>query len=188
MQKQKKQMIAVIVVLILFAGAYIGMHFFNEKQAEKETAKEEAEKIYVTDVSEKDIKAFSYQNGNETLSFTKNKDTWTSENDDTLDMDENTISTMLGNITKLEAEEKMDASEDLSEYGFDTPTNVITFTTDSKTTTLVIGMKNDITGQYYVKKDDEDTLYLVSAAMPNAFEKALEDLVVEDTETEAVTE
>ena len=60
MQKQKKQMIVLVILLILLILAYIGVHFYSKKQEEKENAKEEAEKIQVTDLEVSDITQFSY--------------------------------------------------------------------------------------------------------------------------------
>ena len=35
MQKQAKQMIVAVILLIVFGAAYGGMHIYNQKQAEK---------------------------------------------------------------------------------------------------------------------------------------------------------
>lgn len=42
--------------------------------------------------------------------------------------------------------------EDLSEYDLDSPQNEIKLTTDDGDTVLQIGMENESTSQYYVKK------------------------------------
>ncbi len=189
MQKQKKQMILVLVLLVLFGAAYGGMRIYNEKQAEKESEEEEASKIYIAEVKQEDITAFSYQNAEETLEFVKEEDTWISKNDESIKLDQTAVEDMLENIASLEAEEIVESPEDLSEYGFDTPTNVLTFTTGEGTTTLTIGMENAINNQYYLTKNEEDTLYLVTNSFPSAFQKGLEEL--EDTteeSTEAVIE
>ena len=75
---------------------------------------------------------------------------------------------------------------ELSEYGFDKPGNIITFTTAEGTKTLTIGMENPVTGQYYVKIDGEDTLYLVSGSFPSVFSKSLEELKETTEDTEAL--
>lgn len=188
MQKQKKQLFAVVAVLLLFIGAYVLLSFYNDKQEEKDTAKAEADKIYVTDVKAKDITAFSYQYNSSTLTFTKAEDTWNSTEESGIDLDESKIETLLSNLEKLEAEEVVENPDELSKYGFDAPTNVITFTTEEGTVTLTVGMKNEITDQYYVTMDGSEKLYLTSTVMPTAFEKSVADLVVESTETEVPTE
>lgn len=185
MQKQKKQMILILVLLLIFGAAYGGMRVYNKKQAEKESAVEEAAKVYVTEVKQENITAFSYQNGEETLEFVKEEDTWVSKNDESIKLDQAAVDTMLEKIASLEAEEIVESPEELSEYGFDAPTNILTYTTEEGTTTLTIGMENSITNQYYLTKDGEDTLYLIGSSFPSAFQQGIEDL--EDT-SEASTE
>lgn len=188
MQKQKKQMILVLVLLVLFCGAYAGMRMYNEKQEKKETAQAEADKIYITKVEQEDITAFSYQNAEGTIQFVKEDDTWISENDETIKLDQSAVTSILGKLSTLEAEEAVETSEDFSVYGFDTPLNVITFTTAEGTTTLTIGMQNSITNQYYLRKNEENTLYLVSSSFPSGFSQTLADLEDTTEDTEAVEE
>lgn len=71
MQKQKKQMIVLVILLILLILAYIGVHFYSKKQEEKENAKEEAEKIQVTDLEVSDITQFSCAGWNNTFLYKK---------------------------------------------------------------------------------------------------------------------
>lgn len=176
MQKQKKQMIFVAVLLLLFAAAYGGMRVYNDKQEEKERAGEEADKIYVTESDADAVTAFSYQNGGETLSFVLEDDTWVCRNDDTVKLDAESIENIVSRVCRLEAEAVVEPEEELSEYGFDAPENVITVTTKAGTETLTVGMKNPVTGQYYLRKDEGETLYLVASDFPSAFTKALTDL------------
>ena len=95
MQKQKKQMIVLVILLILLILAYIGVHFYSKKQEEKENAKEEAEKIQVTDLEVSDITQFSYVLDGTTLSFTKNGTEWTYDGDQSVDIDESALETLL---------------------------------------------------------------------------------------------
>ena len=71
MQKQKKQMIVLVILLILLILAYIGVHFYSKKQEEKENAKEEAEKIQVTDLEVSDITVFLCAGWNNTFLYKK---------------------------------------------------------------------------------------------------------------------
>ena len=194
MQKQKKQMILVVVLLLIFGSAYGGMRIYNQKQADKEEKEEEASKTYVTGVKKEDITAFSYQNMEETLDFVKEEDTWVLKNDESMKLDQSAVESMVNEIASLEAEEVLDLPEDISEYGFDKPENVITYTTDKGTVTLTVGMENTITNQYYLIQNEADSLYMVNGSFPSAFQKTAGDLedtsedstetVVSETETE----
>lgn len=112
---------------------------------------------------------------------------WVCDNDPELKLNTSKITTMLGCITSITASEKFDADTDVSDFGFDTPQNTITMTTDDNTYTIVVGAKNAMLNQYYIKVNDD--VYLSSTTIPSQFAVTLDDLIQsddsEDTETTA---
>ena len=112
---------------------------------------------------------------------------WVCDNDPELKLNTSKITTMLGCITSITASEKFDADTDVSDFGFDTPQNTITMTTDDNTYTIVVGAKNAMLSQYYIKVNDN--VYLSSTTIPGQFAVTLDDLIQsddsEDTETTA---
>ncbi|MDD6306270.1 MAG: DUF4340 domain-containing protein, partial [Clostridiales bacterium] len=124
-----------------------------------------------------------------TISFTKEGDDWQYDGDRSLDMDEDAIETMLSKAVGVTAEETVTDYENLDDFGLETPSNTIIFTTEKGETTLYIGNQNEITSQYYLKKGDDATIYLVGSAVATGFNKTVEELTAEeDTETEEITE
>ena len=164
MQKQKKQMIVLVILLILLILAYIGVHFYSKKQEEKENAKEEAEKIQVTDLEVSDITQFSYVLDGTTLSFTKNGTEWTYDGDQSVDIDESALETLLNKASAITASDEVTEYDDLADFGLDDPANTVTLKTDSGLTTIYIGSQNEITNEYYLKTGDSDTIYVVDSA------------------------
>ena len=112
---------------------------------------------------------------------------WVCDNDPELKLNTSKITTMLGCITSITASEKFDADTDVSDFGFDTPQNTITMTTDDNTYTIVVGAKNAMLNQYYIKVNDD--VYLSSTTIPSQFAVTLDNLIQsddsEDTETTA---
>ena len=112
---------------------------------------------------------------------------WVCDNDPELKLNTSKITTMLGCITSITASEKIDADTDVSDLGVDTPQNTITMTTDDNTYTIVVGAKNAMLSQYYIKVNDD--VYLSSTTIPSQFAVTLDDLIQsddsEDTETTA---
>ncbi|MCI7112173.1 MAG: DUF4340 domain-containing protein [Lachnobacterium sp.] len=112
---------------------------------------------------------------------------WVCDNDPELKLNTSKITTMLGCITSITASEKFDADTDVSDFGFDTPQNTITMTTDDNTYTIVVGAKNAMLSQYYIKVNDD--VYLSSTTIPSQFAVTLDDMIQsddsEDTETTA---
>lgn len=112
---------------------------------------------------------------------------WVCDNDPELKLNTSKITTMLGCLTSITASEKFDADTDVADFGFDTPQNTITMTTDDNTYTIVVGAKNAMLSQYYIKVNDD--VYLSSTTIPSQFAVTLDDLIQsddsEDTETTA---
>lgn len=188
MQKQKKQLLVMVILLVIGILAYVGIRIYSEKQEEKKAAEEEENKIAVTDLESDDITEFSYQYEGEVLEFVKEDGTWYYKGDKTISMDQDQISSMLETAVGLEAETEVTDYESLSDYGLDTPSNTITLTGENKTVTLLLGNKNEMLSQYYVKKEEEDTVYLISVSLESVFGKSVSDLTEVEESTEALSE
>lgn len=188
MKKQKKQLIALCILLLICIVAWVGLTKWNKSQEQKKQEEEEASKVTVTDVNTEDVNAFSYQYNNETLSFVKEDDTWYYEADKSISLDQDTMETLIATTAQLTAEQEIKDYEDLSEYGLETPSNTITLTTGDGTTTLLIGNKNDMLSLYYVKTDQSDSIYLAGSAVYTTYQKGIADLTVTESTEESATE
>ena len=188
MKKQKKQLIALCILLLICIVAWVGLTKWNKSQEQKKQEEEEASKVMVTDVNTEDVNAFSYQYNNETLSFVKEDDTGYYEADKSISLDQDNMETLIATTAQLTAEQEIKDYEDLSEYGLETPSNTITLTTGDGTTTLLIGNKNDMLSQYYVKTNQSDSIYLAGSAVYTTYQKGIADLTVTESTEESATE
>ncbi|MGN0352283.1 MAG: DUF4340 domain-containing protein [Roseburia sp.] len=188
MEKQKRQFVIILAVLVVMILAYVGIHFYNKKAEEKEAAEEDAATVTITDFDTDDVTAFSYQLNGETLSFTKEGDNWLYDGDATLDLDESVMETMLSAASNLTATEELDDYDSLADYGLDAPENTITITTSEGVITLMVGNSNEITGDYYIMTGDSDTVYLIGSSLSSSFGKTVEELIAEEEETEVTEE
>ncbi len=168
--KQKKQAIAIVVALVLLVAALFGLKFYNKKAEEKQTAADEAARVYVNQTKSDDITALSWEYNGETIHLTKTEDTWTCTEQPDLTLDTDQVTTLLDAVASLEATQQVENPEDDTTYGFDVPTNVITYTTADTTTTLTLGNENDITGGNYLKTSDNDDVYLVDTTLVTTFD------------------
>ena len=184
MEKQKKQFLVLILLLVVCVAAYIGVTISNKKTKEKEEASEEAAKIYLTDFDADDVSAFSYLLNGEKLSFHKDGDDWVYDADTFVDLDEDSVQSLLSQAEKMTASEKLDEITELSDYGLDDPENVITIETAEETITLDVGDRNDMLSEYYLKKEGSDDVYLTDSTTAKLFTKTLDSLkAAEDTES-----
>ncbi|MBU5429894.1 DUF4340 domain-containing protein [Kineothrix sp. MSJ-39] len=174
MKKQKIQMIILLVVLVLLIGGYFFLQSYNKKQEEKE----DADKIQVAQIDADAIEAFSYQLNGETLSFTKIDGNWSYDQNTELHMDNDRITSMLANVTKVEADEEIDGVTDLSEYGLEDPANVITVTTADQTYTFTVGDHNATANCYYFMTDQQpDVVYTMTSGLCGSFQETADDLI-----------
>lgn len=188
MQRQKKQFIVMVILLVIGILAYLCVRFYNEKQEEKKAAEEEQNKIVVTDFKSEDMTGFSYQYEGETLEFVKEDGTWYYKGDHGISLDQDLISSMLDSVAELNAETKVSDYETLADYGLDKPQNTIVLTAQAGTATLLLGNKNEMLSQYYVKKEAEPDVYLISISLDTVFGKSVSDLAKVEENTEEVQE
>ena len=184
MEKQKKQLLVLLVLLILLILAYIGISFYNTSKEEEEAEQAEAETIHVTSLSVSDITEFSYVLDGETLSFTKNGSDWSYDADQSIDIDEDVLETLLEKAADITSTEEVTEYDNLADFGLEEPANVISLTAEEATTTIYVGSENEVTGDYYLMLADGDTIYVVDSTVATGFNKTIEDLTAEPEDTE----
>lgn len=188
MKKQKIQMLVIVVILLLCIVAYFLATRYAKQQEQRDKDSETQGQVNLTVIDPDDVDAFSYIADGTTYSYTKNKDTWTCENDTSLKMDADSIATLLGNLKKITAAEAIDDYDSIADYGLDQPQNTITVTCGNETTTIDIGDYNEILQEYYIKISGDDKIYLADSTLKDAFSKKPDTMVQqeENTETESV--
>lgn len=182
MDGQKKQFIGICILVVLCVAAYFGLKVYNEKAAEKEQQEAEEKKIEAFSIDKEKVNSFSYQVDGNTITFEKEEDIWYYKEDHSISIDQDAISTMLESAAEVTAEQKLENVEDISEYGFDSPTNILTFEMEDGTRTITIGMQNEITSEYYIMDNNSDAIYVVQTNLNATFSKSVEDVTAEEEE------
>lgn len=194
MTKKSKmiKLISLIALLVALVAIYFVVEKVNkEKEEETESENEEVSvTIHSTDVDS--IVSFSYIYEGTEYAFQKVDDTWVSLNDESIELDQDAVSNLAENFQEVTASRIVEEeASDLTQYGLDNPTNVITVI-DSEGNTVIydIGNENQTVSGYYIKTEDNNTVYLTDT-FATVFNKNLEDLKKEEddtTSTEATTE
>lgn len=184
MEKQKKQLLLLAGILIVALAAFL---IVSKLPDEEET--EETIKYHVTDLDESAVTKLVYTNENETITLAKTDDQWQCQEDKTVDIDEDTVESMIGKIASYSSENKIENVEDISVYGLDEPILTLLISDSSTSYTLLVGDYNETTYTYYMcLENDMTTVYTVKSADISVFRNnTLEDLIAEEETTEEET-
>ena len=171
MKKQKIQMLDIVVILLLWIVAYFAAAQYAKNQEQNEKDSETQGQVNLTIANADDVDSFSYIVEGTTYSYTKSGDGWTCDNDVSLKLDADKITTLLDNLKKVTAAEAITDYDSLSDYGLDQPQNTITVTCGDETTTIDIGDYNEMLSEYYIKVSGDENVYLADSTLKDAFSK-----------------
>lgn len=189
MKSKTVKMISAVVVLGVLSGTYVGVKSYTSAQEAKESEEEDTSET-VTDISSDDVKSVAYTADQDNIELDKTEDTWVRKGKTDFPLKQDSVDSAVNNIINLSADQKLTDVEDLSEYDLDTPQNEITITSgdDSIQTVIQVGMKNESTSQYYIKKSDDDkTVYLVASSTLDPFMGSIYDNMAESETFPSVT-
>ena len=166
-------------MLILACGAYFGVLKYNEAQESKQTeGKEETIPI----IEMEDVVSLSYDNETASLSFKKQDDTWVYTEQEDYPLMQNRINSIANAMKAMEANRKLEKTDDLAQYGLDQVSNTVTAEdANGNTKTLKIGSLNEYTGDYYAMVEGDDNIYTVPEAIVNYTDYTLDELLQLDT-------
>ena len=181
MKKKTVKLVSAVVALGVVSGAYVGVNSYVSSQEKKESEAEDTS-VELTSLDTDNITSVAFTAGQDKVEFDKKDDTWSEKGDADFPVDQNTLNTAVGGVASLSAAQEISDVEDLSEYDLDSPQNEITLTTDDGDTVLQIGMENESTSQYYVRKSDGDKkVYLVDSSAVEPFMGTLYDFAESGT-------
>lgn len=180
MKRQKIQLLILCGLLLVLVLAFFALRSYNNKKAEETT---EEISYTVLDLAEADVKDFSFTGGSETVSLSKGENGWFAVSDASVLLDQDTVSSLLGNVLNIEAEIQIENVTDFSQYGFDDPLATVTLTLEDDTVyDIVFGHYNEVTAQYYMKLEGSDTVYVLSTNLGYHFQISLDELKKVETE------
>ena len=186
MEKQKKQLIGLLVVLVVAVIAFVVISRLpGGEEAEDE------ESYAVTALDADAVTKLVYTNESGTVSLTKSGNDWVYEEDKGVDIDEDTVNNMVSMVASLTSENKLENVTDVSQYGLDNPILKILISDGSTSYTLFVGDYNETTYTYYLcLESDMSTVYTTQSGTISDFQNnTLAELTAEpDTQTDAETE
>lgn len=174
MKKQLKQLIGLLIGLaVVVAGFFIIRYVAAHQEIETETIN--VTELYHTD--KESVKEVEYIHGDSDIDLVRENDKWYLKNDKSTELDQDAVETVVGFATSLNFKTQIDEPGELSEYGLDNPSYIVTVT-DSQgvVQTYFIGDSFTMDGTYFAKLEGTDTVYTIASTYPNAFDADLEHL------------
>ena len=166
MAKKKKQLLLLLIVLGVVVLLLVGLLIWNWYSDKRQAAAEEAALIHVTTVE--DPVQLTYCNGTDTLSFTKEDDTWKSDDTPGFPLDSTYLETIVTTLSELTADRKLDVVDELDAYGLEEPERWITVTDeDGASATLYLGNATGESNTYAMVGEDKNTIYTISSDLMN---------------------
>lgn len=165
------------ILLGVLAAVCIATIIVSNHEIKKEKIKNSDEVIL--EVPSDTVSSLSWTYDGNTLSFTKQDDTWSYDADPTLPVDPDKIDQLLKLFEEFGVSFVIEEPESLDQYGLDKPECTVSFTADGKDHTLKLGGFSTMDSERYVSIDDGN-VYLVKTDPLDAFDKTADDFIKSD--------
>ena len=183
-KRKKKQLIFIFVCVTMILAAYLGSQYYQNHLP----VDDEEDEISVLDIDTSLVNEIGITNGEETINLQKDNDTWKCVDDEDFTIDSTKLQVFLDAAGSITSELKIENVKDMDQYGLEHPSLSISLQWDSNLYTIYIGDRNTVAGGvYYLKINDEDTVYTIENYKYNMLNKTKEDFAAEE-ETETAEE
>ena len=183
-KRKKKQLFFIFVCFTMILAAYLGSQYYQNHLP----VDDEEDEISVLDIDTSLVNEIGITNGEETINLQKDNDTWKCVDDEDFTIDSTKLQVFLDAAGSITSELKIENVKDMDQYGLEHPSLSISLQWDSNLYTIYIGDRNTVAGGvYYLKINDEDTVYTIENYKYNMLNKTKEDFAAEE-ETETAEE
>ena len=184
-KKKKRNLILLIVLFLALMAGYLGYGYYKENhQSEEEpvTAK-------VLEIDSSKVTEIGITQGETSVNLKKEGDVWTSADDDSITIDSDKVESFLADACEIPADLVIPDVTDFDQYGLTDSENTISLQWDDDLYVITIGDQNSNAGGFfYVRVNDEDTVYTIESSVRYALEKTTDDFAASEADSETGTE
>lgn len=175
MKKNKKGLIAALVILVVLILVYLFLKSANLEEEDTDTSSEEKETVYEIDAG--DIAALTVKTESGEYHFAHSEDAWSYEDDEKFPLNESEILNVVSSLTSISSLRELKDVENLGDYGLEEPEVKATVTdTEGNTVDFGFGDENDTVSGVYMSKSGSDSIYLVDSSLKSGLNFTLSDL------------
>lgn len=172
--KNKKGLIAGIVILLVLLGVYIGLKVAGPKEEEEQTEEKE---ITAFEINAEDIAQVSIENNGVLYTFVKEEETWKYTEDENFPLNQAVVSNLVSGITAVNAQRELKDIENPEDYGLSEPKLKVTVTDkDNTQTVLNFGDDNEAVSGAYMSIGNNEKIYLVNSSVKTDLQFEKNDL------------
>ncbi len=172
--KNKKGLIAGIVILLVLIGVYVGLKVAGPEEEEKQTEEKE---ITAFEVKAEDISQVFIENDDVQYTFVKEEDTWKYAEDENLPLNQAIVSNIVSGLTSVKAQRELVDIEDFADYGLSEPKLKVTITDkNNEQTVLNFGDDNEAVSGTYISIGNNEKTYLVNSSLKTELQFEKNDL------------
>ena len=146
-----------------------------------------AETVNFVSVASDEVTKLTWSYDDKEYTLEKDEDgnwVWTDDKDFALEQD--TVKEMAYAISNITASRRLTDVTDYAQYGLDEPDSIISFeTADGETVEILTGDLNEVSGEYYARRADDYSVYLVTGEYLDYFECSAEELAAAEDEEES---
>lgn len=150
-----KKLYILVGVLVVACVVTFGVTRYESHKEKIQTSDE-----VVMELSADSVTALSWEYDGQTLSFHKEDDTWTYDDDDAFPVDQDKIQERLDLFASFGVSFIIEDPEDLGQYGLSNPTCTISISAEDQDYTILLGDYSTMDSQRYVSIGDGN-VYLV---------------------------
>lgn len=163
-----RRLIPYVVIFFILAGTYVGLRWHQENQAAR---KEWAKKVF--HLKETDISDLALVKGKNEIRLVKKDKLWYLSAPLHTKADQTIVDSMLTTLARLRKERDLGVEKDLKPFGLDKPLLVVKFRAKGQPHHLTIGAKVPGGESYYVLKDQDPHLLMVSVGSKDSLDRQL---------------
>ncbi len=164
-----------VILLVLMLGIVAAGWFGAGQLAQKEAVVETVQAIQVLDGAS--VTGMSFEASDGPLTLSEQDGAWQMEGDGAFPLDQDQAGEYAQLLTALSATRRITGGAQLADYGLETPSFTVEVTLDGgQQVSLEMGDYNSLTGEYYLKRDDQEDIYTVESSLADLFDIEKTDL------------
>jgi hypothetical protein len=167
-----RRVLPYLAFFLVMAGVYLGQEWYQGRQTTRE---QEAKKLF--QIKEAEVSEIAVIKGKEEIRLVKQDQEWRLTRPLQAKADQDAVKSVLTTLSHLQKIRDLGTREDLKTFGLDHPEVRVEFTVQDKSHRLAIGQPAPGETQfYYVLKDQDPQVLLISSGDKNSLDRPLSSL------------